>query len=139
MSTCVWICAGIGLRESVIRPHLNMEKCRAEIQKQLPDERISQNHFRLDDYIDWGEPFYGLSDFLTYLDDTNTLTYGDNGNGETFFYYVRSYPWEHVKNEPQSIDEVHSRIIDAVFKVCDLSRDEIDALIEDDIYEEGWG
>ena len=133
-----WICAGVGIRDSVIYPHLNLAKCRQEIQKILPDEQISQNRFDLSDYM-YGSPFDNLGEFLTYFDDTDTITYGDNGNGESFFYYTRSFPWEHTWNEPRTIEEVHRRIVDAVSKVCDLSREEIDALIEDDIYEEGYG
>lgn len=138
MSVETWICSGIGLRSSVIYPYLDMNKCREVIQTQLPEETVPRNRFNLDDYID-GSPYYGLGDFLTALDDTDTITYGDNGNGEQFFYYVRSYPWEHLPNEPKTLGEVHERIIDAVSKVCNLSREKIDSLIEDDIYEEGWG
>ena len=138
MSMETWICAGVGLRSSVIYPHLNQKKCREELKKLIPAEDIQHNRFDLEDYLD-GSPYYGLGDFLTMLDDTDTITCGDNGNGETFFYYVRSYPWQRLPNEPQTLKEVHERIIDAVSRVCDLSRKEIDALIEDDIYEEGWG
>lgn len=138
MSMDFWVCEGIGVRSSVIWPLLDMSKCREAVKKLIPDEDIPYNNFSLDDYMD-GNPFYGLGDFLAQLDDTTTISYGDNGNGETFFIYNRSYPWEHFKNEPDSIDEVHRRIINAISKVCNLSKDEIDLLIEDDIYEEGWG
>lgn len=138
MSMEVWVCEGIGLRSSAIYPHLDMNKCCMEIQKQLSGVEISRNRFDLDDFL-CCDPYCGLGDFLASLDDTNTMTYGDNGNGETFFYYTRCYPWEQLWNEPKSIDDVHQRIIRAVSKVCNLSPDEIDKLIEDDIYEEGYG
>lgn len=38
-----------------------------------------------------------------------------------------------------SIAEVHERIIDAVQCICDLSRTQIEDMIDDDIYDYGCG
>lgn len=63
----------------------------------------------------------------------------DNGDGEHYFYYTRSYPWERRNNEPQSIEEVYERIIAAVIRICDISPDDIRVLVDEDIYDYGCG
>lgn len=77
--------------------------------------------------------------FFYFCDDTDSLTYGDNGNGESYFYYPPSYPWERTENEPSSIAEVHERVIKAVLRLCDMTREQVEALIDDDIYDYGCG
>lgn len=42
-------------------------------------------------------------------------------------------------NEPSSIAEVHERIISAVLRLCDMSREKIEEIIDDDIYDYGCG
>ena len=141
MSMSYWMCAGIGIRVNQLYPHLNKKKCIEVLIKQLGEaemEGIEPYEFEIDDYM-FGEPFANLGDFLCTVDDTNTLTYGDNGYGEYYFYYTPSYPWERSKNEPVSIQEVHERIIDAVIQVCNLSRAEIEAMIDDEINDVGCG
>lgn len=87
----------------------------------------------------YGEPFENLADVFTFCDDTDSLTYGDNGNGESYFYYPPSYPWERTENEPSSIAEVHERVIKAVLRLCDMTREQVETLIDDDIYDYGCG
>ena len=48
-------------------------------------------------------------------------------------------PWDHVQNEPKSANEVHRRIVKAVQALTDLSEEEIESLIEDDLFEVGCG
>lgn len=139
MSMCYWICQGIGIRTNELYSFLNKDKCVSEILRQLPDEQIdASNYFDIDDYF-YGEPFENMGDLLCHVDDTDSMTYGDNGDGEYFFYYIPSYPWERRENEPESIEEVHNRIYLAVQKLCDISREEVEELIDDDIYEYGCG
>ena len=49
-----------------------------------------------------------------------------------------TYPWEH-HGYPSSIEQVHGIIIRAIKRVCDLTDDEIEELIDNDIYEVGCG
>ncbi len=76
---------------------------------------------------------------LPFCDDTDSLTYGDNGDGESYFYYPPSYPWERTENEPSSIAEVHERVIKAALRLCDMTREQVETLIDDDIYDYGCG
>lgn len=138
MSTVYWVCEGIGIRANQLFLHLNAEKCIALLKEQLGEdfEETSVEQFDIQDYF-YGEPFENLADLLCHCDDTHTLTFGDNNDGECFFYYPPSYPWTRVENEPTSIEEVHKRIKKAVLRICDLSDAEIESMIDDDLYEVG--
>lgn len=138
MSMCYWMCQGIGIRTNDLYPFLNTAKCIEVIKEQIPDEDIDEESFNIDDFF-YGEPFQNLGDLLCHVDVTNTLTYGDNGDGEYFFYYTPSYPWDRVQNEPESIKDVQERIISAVLCLCDMKIEEVESLIDDDIYEYGCG
>lgn len=115
-----------------------LEKCIQLLKEQLPGEEISEDGFDIDDYL-YGEPFENLADVFTFCDDTDSLTYGDNGDGESYFYYPPSYPWERTENEPSSIAEVHERVIKAILRLCDMTREQVETLIDDDIYDYGCG
>lgn len=140
MSTSYWICEGIGIKTNELYQHLNKDKCIAVLRKQLGKDFGLDNkeEFDIDDYF-YGNPFENLGDFLCHCDDTNTMSFGDSNDGDYYFYYVPSYPWERRYNEPLSITEVHERIIDAVQCICDLSRAQIEDMIDDDIYDYGCG
>ena len=138
MSMSYWICQGIGIRTNELIPFLSMQKCIQFIKVQLPDEDIVEDEFDLDNYL-CGNPFDNLGYIFCHCDDTGSLTYDDNGDGESYFYYPPSYPWRRRSNEPENICEVHKRIIDAVLCLCDMRREQIDALIDDDIYDVGCG
>ena len=138
MSMCYWVCEGIGIKTDDIYNFLDKKKCIDVIKQQFPDEEVpSELDFDIDDYM-YGKLFDNLGDFLCHCDDTNTFTYGDNGEGEYYFYYAPSFPWYRQSNEPKSIEEVHDRIVAAVQRVCNMSRDEIENIIDDNLYEEGW-
>lgn len=142
MSTCYWMCEGIGIRTNRLYEHLNRDKCievlRRELGADFDEDFCENNEFDIDEYL-YGNPFENLGDLLCHCDDTNTMTYGDNGDGEYYFYYTPSYPWNRKENEPLSIVEVHERIIDAVQCISDLSRKQIEDMIDDDIYDYGCG
>lgn len=138
MSVCHWICEGIGISTNDIICKINVKKCIKFLKEQLPDKEIKEKDFDIDDFL-YGLPFDNFGDVLCHCDDTNTLTYGDNGEGEYYFFYAPSYPWERSNNEPTSVEEVHERIIIAVQKLCDLTSDQIEKLIQDDLYEYGCG
>ena len=138
MSMCHWVCEGIGINTDDVIGKINVKKCIKFLKEQLPDAEIDEKDFDIYDFL-YGQPFDNFGDVLCHCDDTDTLTYGDNGDGEYYFFYTTSYPWERRENEPASIEEVHERIIAAVQKLCDLTSDQIEKLIQDDLYEYGCG
>lgn len=146
MSLSYWIIQGVGIPASEVYPHLNKRKLINFLSKQLPDDeevlewkrKRDVSEFDIDDFL-YGEPFENLADLLTHCDDTDSITYGDTGDGEAFFYYPPSMPWHHTETEPKTLEEVHQRIVDAVMVVTDLSAEEIESMINDDIYEVGCG
>ena len=138
MSASYWICEGVGIRANQLCPFLNTQKCVQLLKKQMPGEEISEDRFDIDDYL-YGEPFENLADVFTFCDDTDSITYADNGDGECYFLYPPSYPWERTENEPSSIAEVHERIIKAVLRLCDMTREQVEDLIDNDIYDYGCG
>ena len=87
----------------------------------------------------FGKPFNNLGDLLTHCDDTDSITYGDDGDGGSYFFYSPSMSWHHIANEPDSLEEVHRRIIKAVQVVINLSDHEVEAMIDDDLYVAGIG
>lgn len=138
MSMCYWMCEGIGINTDSILKYLNKKKLIKFILEQIPEEIIDEEQFDLNDYL-YGNPFDNLGDILCHCDDTKTLTYGDNGDGACYFYYTPSYPWSRRENEPQSVQEVHERIIDAVQKICTVTPEKVEKIIDDDIYDYGCG
>lgn len=80
-----------------------------------------------------------IGDLLAHCDDTDTLTFCDDGDGNEYFYYPPSMPWHRTENEPDSAEEVHRRIIKAVQCLTDLSEAEIEKMIDDDLYVCGCG
>lgn len=150
MSMCYWMLEGIGLDTDKIVPYLNMEKV-ARLLIEQPDSEpdivenlkrmVESNDFsnlNIDDYL-YGQPFDNLADLLTHCDDTDSSTYGSDGEGSYYFYYPPSMPWEMRDTEPQSLQDVHERIIAAVQKIADLRPQEIDWMIDDDMHVVGFG
>ena len=146
MSIVFWIIEGIGVDTSRIYPYLNNRKVVNLISEKFPNNkeilkwrnRIDINSFDVEDFLG-DNLFRNLADLLTFCDDTDTLIHGEDGDGGSFFYYPPSMPWDRTKNEPVTIEEVHKRIVDAIQKVADMSREEIEAVIDDDLYVTGCG
>lgn len=139
MSVNYWIVEGIGIATSVLKAHLNTQKCIDLIKEQSNGElQPDKKGFDIENYF-FGALFENLADMLCHCDDTGTLTWGNNVDGECYFLYPPSYPWNRMENEPNSITEVHERIKDAVQCLCSLTREQIEEYIDDDIYEIGYG
>lgn len=146
MSVSYWMIEGIGIDTDKIEPFLNKEKLARMLLEQLPDdeelasiiENKQYNELDVNDFL-YGEPFNNLADLLTHCDDTDSITYGDDGDGGAYFYYPPSMPWHRTDNEPDTIEEVHRRIITAVQVIADLTDDEIETMINDDLYVVGIG
>ena len=138
MSMVHWVCDGIGIRTNELYPYLNKNKCINFICKQVPNAKIDADSFDIDQFFD-GNPFENLGDMLCHADDTNTLTFDTDGQGEYYFYYRPLYPWQMTDKDPVSLQEVHERIIDCVLCLCDMSRLEAESFIDNAIYDYGFG
>ena len=146
MSISYWMIEGIGINMDKVEPFLNKEKLAHMLLEQLPDDEkiitIVENkvYSQLDvrDFL-YGNPFGNLAELLIHCDKTDSITYGDNGEGGVYFYYPPSMPWRRTEAEPDSVEEVHRRIIMAVKVVTDLSDEEIEAMIDDDLHVVGVG
>lgn len=138
MSMCYWACEGIGINTRDVIDSLNVERCISLLKEQLPNEEFSEEEFDITDYF-YGSPLDNFGELLCVCDDTDSMTYGDDGEGEYYFYYPRSYPWERSNNEPKTIEDVHERIIRAVQKICDLTAEQIDKIIDDNLCVIGCG
>lgn len=146
MSVSYWMIEGVGIDTNKVEPFLDKEKLAKMLLGQLPgDEELleivaEEKYGELDvrNFL-FGEPFDNLGDLLTHCDDTDSITYGDDGESGSYFYYPPSMPWHHTANEPDSLEEVHNRIIKAVQVVTNLSVEEIEAMIDDDLYVVGIG
>lgn len=150
MSMSYWIINGVGLNANEIIPYLNPEKTARFLIEQLPNEpeivfaltqMLSSGNFStfdIDDFL-YGGPFDNFADLLTHCDDTDSITYGDDGDGGHYFYYPPSMPWEMRDTEPSSVYDVHDRIATAIQRIADIDRDQIDHMIDDDLYIVGCG
>lgn len=146
MSACYWMIEGIGLEVGQLYDRIDKRKLINFLVEQLPDDENLQEwkrkrnlqDFDFDEYL-YGDPFHNIADFFTHFDDTNTLNYGDNGDGEYFLYYPPLMPWEVSDDDPKSVEEVHQRIVKAIIQITDLKSQEIEDLIDDDLYVVGIG
>lgn len=141
MSMSYWVIDGVGMNTDKIRPYLNPKKIVRFIVEKYPGlEDLSKmvrkddfSKFCLDEYLH-GALFESLGDMLTFCDDTDCMTYAGDDDGGDYFYYPPSMPWHRWESDPQSLDDLHQRIVLAVQKVTDLSPDEILALVDDELY-----
>ena len=146
MSVSYWMIAGVGIDVDKIKPHLNKEKLVRFLAEQLPDDEIvieiiekeAYSDLEIDDFM-YGEPFDNLGDLLAHCDDSDSLSYGDDGECGAYLYYPPSLPWERTENDPDTLEEVHRRIIKAVQYVTDLSVEKIEEMIDDNLYVVGIG
>lgn len=146
MSVSYWVIEGVGINVNTIRPYLNKEKLVQFLTEQLPDDELVIEFkkkgaccdLNIDDFL-YGDPFDNLADLLSHCDDSNSFTYGDDGESGAYLYYPPSFPWERTENEPETLEEVHRRIIKAVQRVTDLSDEEIEQMIDDELYVVGIG
>lgn len=146
MSVSYWLIQGVGIDTAKIEPYLNRKSLMSLLSRELPGDEFVELMERCGDYnqLDineffYGEPFDNLGDLLCHCDKTDSITYGEDGDGGVYFYYPPSMPWHHTANEPKTLQEVHKRIVDAVKAVTVLSNEEIERMIDDDLYVVGVG
>lgn len=146
MSISYWMIDGIGIDTDKLRGKLDYKKVVDLLVKWWgeDDDLLEMQETACYDELDLDSFFDGafcdnLGDFLCMCDDKKVMTYGDNGDGGVYFYYPPSMPWQRGPNEPKSIDEVHQCIIKAVQCVTNLTEDDIEVMINDDLYVVGIG
>lgn len=146
MSMSYWMIEGVGLNVRDVEPHINTERMVKFFYEQLPDDEDLEDMIASGDYssFDMDEYFYGnafenLADVLCHCDDTDSITFGDDGDGGVYFYYPPSMHWYHTATEPQSEQEVIDRIVNAVQKIADMTKEEISKIIDNDLYVMGCG
>lgn len=146
MSLSYWMIEGIGLCTNDIEPHLDDKKVVRCISEAHPDDlelksmllRDDYSNFDVHDYIDNGL-FNNVGDLLCFCDQTDSLTFCDDGEGNVYFYYPPSMPWERSASDPKSEEEVIQRIISAVKGLTDLQDYEIREMIDRELYVVGAG
>lgn len=144
MWDCYWAIIGIGIETSKIIPYINKRKLFNFIKKQdcfnskMSSRNFCDNSTYIEDAV-FNCGFDSIADVLCFCDDTDTLTYSEDGEGNWYFYYPPSMPWQHVPNEPESEEDVISRIIDAVQKIADVDEFKIRDMIDTDLYVIGNG
>lgn len=146
MSMTYWMIEGIGLKVSDIKPHIDKEKAARFFYEQFPDNTELKDMVSSGDYSGFDAEefcyslwFDNLAHVLCRCDDTDSLTFCDDGDGSLYFYYPPSMPWERTSNEPQSERDVIDRIVKAVQKIADMTYEEIEKLIDTDLYVVGMG
>lgn len=146
MSMSYWMIEGIGLNVQDIKPYINMEKAVRFFYGLFPNDPDLADLIAANDYASFdletfyqGNGFDNLADVLCHCDDTSSLIFGDDGDGNVYLYYPPSMPWHRTETEPQSEQEVVARIIKAVLKIADMSEDKIKEAIDVDLHEVGAG
>lgn len=145
MSMDYWIINGIGISCEDIEPYINKNKLLDFIRSQLSEKDlkdifpcIKDPSLSIEEIVD-RSGYDNLADLLCHCDDTDSLTYGDDGEDHCYFYYPPSMPWHHTSTEPKSEDEVAQRIVAAVQKIADMTREQIFSQVDDDLYVVGRG
>lgn len=147
MSVSYWLIRGVGINANEVTDRLVNEKVVNLLAEQLPNDSSLQDMVKTGKYknVIKDEEFlceYGfdsMADFLTHCDDTDVLTYDDDGDGGSYLYYPPSMPWWLTPNDPKTLQETHERIEKAVQRVTDMTTEEIEKLINDDLYVVGAG
>lgn len=134
---CHWIVSGVGIQLDDLP--LNNQKCLALYKEVLPDIPVEdETAFDIRDYLNCN-PFEGIKNLFYYADKKDVLICDSDGEGNNYLYYPPTMPWERRTNDPETLLEAHDIIREAVKNLTDLSDSEIEALINDDLYEYGCG
>lgn len=125
MSATYWTIDGYGLDANELKRFINTGKCVSFLQGQLNNPDIKESDFNLDDYL-YSSPYDCFAEMLTYLDDTDSLTYCNGCDERSFLYYPATYPWHMSDTDPRSEYEVRERIYNAVSQIFDVDKRTLD-------------
>ena len=134
MSVEYWGIKGYGVCIDDISSYINEKKVKNFVKKFLSEENIEDDDF--EDYMFCGRPYDNFAHFLCEFDDKNILTYEDDGQGVCYLLYAPPYPWQAKKNEPKTVNELGSYIVQILKKVCDADDKELSVHID---YINTWG
>ena len=123
MSMSYWGIVGYGVCVQDIEKYLNHPKVNRLVAEMNANTQFDEDVF--EDYTFYGEPYSNFAEFLCELDETNSLIYDDNGNGECYFMYAPKYPWSVKENDPKSYKDVDDRILKVLKQVCDATEEEL--------------
>ena len=131
MSWCHWGIVGYGVDLDDIEKYINTEKVNKLVRELNPNEIFDEDVFEDDTFC--GNPYQNFGEFLSELDETNSLIWDDGGDsGKHFFLYEPKYPWMIKNSDPVSYEDIEDRIIDVLTKVYDAEtnvlRSKIDSI-----------
>ena len=109
MSMDYWGIVGYGVSVENIRKYINEEKVNTLVRELNANELFEDDVF--DDDTFCGNPYNNFAEFLCELDETDTLTYDDDGNGGSYFLYCPKYPWYIKENDPKSYKDIDESIL----------------------------
>lgn len=127
-----WVNQGIGVDCEEIVPYLSIEKVRAILTNNYPDDfsDVNTGEMAREAIIDLYRG--GIAEMLADLDENNLVTWGtDSGRTDGFLLYPPSYPWEQTENDPKSQEEARELIKRLVRQVCDISEVILDNLVQE--------
>ena len=142
MSKTYWANEGIGIDCSELVPYLSRKKIIAFLRKLNPEyaEHLKEDvtDDELQEIID-GD-FDGLCKVLAVAGESSVLVWahgGEGGSSEGYLLYPPKYPWNLTEDDPKTEEEARELIKKAVRRVCEISEERLDCLI-DFIYEVTW-
>lgn len=119
---------GIGVNIRRLRPHVVIEKVISAMEGlgyAAPEEPRTWSLGEL--AAAYG--FDSFVDFLTFLDDTDTLI-SLSGEGSEYLVYPPLFPWQMRDNEPQSEDAVTELLVSVLKQVTNLTEAELRNCVE---------
>ena len=145
MSTSYWLISGVGIACYNIEPYVKKDKlfdfirrelCKEDLERLFPG--IEYPSLSIEEIVSMSG-YDNLADLLCHCDDTDSLTYGDDGEGNCYFYYPPSMPWEHTPTEPKSVEEVIDRIVNSIQQITDMTSEQIESYIDTELHVVGIG
>lgn len=136
MSMVHWSIVGYGLSLNNIHKYINPDKIKSKLAT-LNVEYDDEEEV-LESDIFCGDPYYYIAEFLCDLDETNTLSFDTNGDGNEYLFYPRIYPWSAHENEAETEAEAADRIAKVICQVYDMVPEDVYEKL-DYLDEEGWG
>ena len=121
MSRDYWAIEGYGINTEDIMQYVNKDKVIGHLKRLIPNAIFEEDIF--DDDVFCGDPYSNFAEFLCELDETETMSWNDDANGESYFLYEPRYPWHIKENDPKSYEEAEEIILNVLNKVCDIDMD----------------
>lgn len=143
-TTTTTVTTGIGLKVKNITPYFVKSKVIREILDQVGEfidaeyanelrriYRTGRDEKVVTEDVIYQAGYNSSAEFLMWCDVSDIISCGKDLSGDECVFFARSMPWERVENEPESIDEVYSRIVEMVQRVTNMTADQIADLIID--------